>query len=135
MRPELYEPYRALHNHGVEVSQDREPPMNAGGKSETIPHHTLKNMIAFYGAKEYNYWTGVEVSVPEGDIDVLLWGLSDRLTWACEVETSPTEETIKDKQRKYVDQIPAIDDIKVFNVNEAPMDMVKAYEWIGGHFK
>jgi len=130
MRRALYEPYRALQNHGVNVHKERIPPMNAGGESETIKHHTLKNLIAFVGAREYGYMSDIEVEVPEGDVDCLLWGLPDRLTLACEVETSPTEETINSKKERYVDAIDPIDDIVVFNANEAPANMMEAVEYV-----
>jgi len=130
MRKELYEPYRALQNQGVNVHKERIPRMNAGGKSETVKHHTIKNLIAYAGARDYGYMSDIEVEVPQGDIDCLLWGLNDRLTLACEVETAPTEETKESKLERYVKQIGPIDDMRLINVNNVPTDMMEAADYV-----
>jgi hypothetical protein len=128
MDRKYYENYRALQNHGANVRKERIPPMNAGGDSETIPHYTLKCLMAFVGARDYGYMTDLEVEVPSGEIDCLLWGHQERLTYACEIETSPTEETKQEKLDKYVHAIPAIDDMVWINPANYSMDMVEATE-------
>jgi sporulation protein YlmC with PRC-barrel domain len=100
--------------------------MNAGGESETIPHYTLKSLMAFVAARDYGYMTDLEVNVPHGEIDCLLWGHPNRLTYACEIETSPTAEIKQEKLEKYVNAISAIDDMILINPSNISMDMVKA---------
>jgi len=130
MRNKLYEPYRALQNHGVEVSKTRTPAMNAGGKSETSKHFAGKCLVAFAAAQTHGYMTDFEVETGNGDeIDVLLWGLSDRMTYAVELETSPTEDVKAEKLDKYVKQIPAIDDMILLNVGTMPLEIPEAVEW------
>jgi hypothetical protein len=87
-------------------------------------------MVAFVGAREFDYMSDIEVTVPNGDVDCLLWGVSDRLTYAVEIETSPTEETIQSKIDRYVHEIPPIDDIVVLNANDAPLNMIESADWI-----
>lgn len=125
-----YEPYRCLQDHGVEVPKTRQPPMNAGGKSETTVHYVAKQLVAFVGAQNYGYMTAVEVETPNGQIDCLLWGHNERLTYAVEIESSPIEEVVSDKLDRYVHQIGPIDDMVLINANNIPMDMVEAKDHI-----
>jgi len=71
-----------------------------------------------------------EVEVPGGDIDILLWGVSDRLTYAVECETSPTEDVKEAKLNKYVHQIDAIDDMILINLNELPLELPYQVQFI-----
>lgn len=132
MKRQYYEHYRALQNHGVDVTKERIGlRFNAGGESETPKHVMAKSLTAYVASREYGYMTDSEVDTPNGEIDTLLWGLPDRLTLAVEAETSPTEGTIDSKKERYVDRINPIDDIVVLNLNEMPMDRVEIMDWVG----
>jgi len=78
-------------------------------------------------------WVIVGVSafvVPQGEIDVLLWGHESRLTYAVEVETGWTDTTLYDKTERYVHSVGPIDDIVPIEVTEMPINMIEATEWI-----
>jgi hypothetical protein len=55
-----------------------------------------------------------------------LWGHPERLTYAVEIEHSPTEEVKTDKLQRYVKSNSVIDDMLLINANEIPTDMHEA---------
>jgi len=132
MRREHYEPYRFLQDNGINVRKERMPPMNAGGESETPKHVVAKNLFAYVAARDYGYMTDIECETPNGEIDVLLWGLPDRLTYAVECETSPTQETKDDKFNRYVKQLDPVDDMVWVNLSNFPLELPEQIEFIQG---
>jgi len=132
MKADLYEPYRYLQDSGVDVSKERIGlRFNAAGASESSKHVVAKALVSYVASRDYGYMTDSEVETVNGDeIDVLLWGVSDRLTYAVELETSPTEEVKKSKLNKYVHQIDAIDDMILINLNELPLELPYQVQFI-----
>jgi len=59
----------------------------------------------------------------------LIWGNPDRLSYAVEIEHSPTQDTLDDKLDKYVKQT-AVDDMIPINANELPLDVNEMREHI-----
>jgi len=127
---DFYEEYRALQTHGWDVQKENQVRFNSG--SETNPHFVAKCLAARVGHSE-GYSVASEVVHPEnGEIDILLWNHPERLTYAVETETSPTDEVIADKLERYVHSNPVIDDLLLVNVNNLPVDRIEAEEWIRG---
>lgn len=118
--------YRQLKDSGVDLQKQNQIRFNSG--SETIPHLCCK-AIAAHIAHANGYRVSSEVEVPNGEIDLVIWGHDSRLSYAVEVETSPTQETIDSKVDRYVHQTP-IDDIIIIKPNNVPNDMVDATEFI-----
>lgn len=122
---------RELQTSGVKAEGKRQPPMNAAGASETTKHFVAKQLVAFVAAQDYGYMTGVEVpTCNDYDLDVLLWGLSDRLNYCVECETSPTQEVKERKKQQYVDNHDPVDDILFVNVSKMPLDVLEAKGYI-----
>lgn len=119
--------YRELQDNGVDVSKTNGIEFNAG--SETWRHVVTKAAVGYIG-RRYGYWVSSEVEVPQGEIDVLLWGLPDRNVWACEVETDVTEATKQDKLRRYVLEQEGIDDMILIDVDEMPETLSNAVEYV-----
>jgi len=127
---EFYEEYRALKNNGWNVQKENQVRFNSG--SESNPHYLAKCLAARVGHIE-GYSVASEVVHPDhGEIDVLLWNHPERLTYAVETETSPTDEIIADKLERYVHSNPVIDDLLLVNVSDLPVDRIAAEEWIRG---
>mgnify|MGYP007047131310 CR=1 FL=1 len=122
-----YQSYRELHNAHVEVAKSNQIEFNSG--SETIKHAVAKLLVGYIGHTN-GYWVSSEVDVPQGEIDVLLWGHESRLTYAVEVETGWTDTTLYDKTERYVHSVGPIDDIVPIEVTEMPINMIEATEWI-----
>ena len=134
MDSHAYEEYRALQDSGVKVGKKNVGVRyNAGGESETFVHSTAKNLVAHIALLNgYRVDSEVEVSKNRetiGEIDVLVWGHPERLSYAVELETSPEDGILKEKQAKYVDGT-AVDDIQLINISECPMHMIDAAEWL-----
>jgi len=124
MNKDNWQEYRELHNNGWNVNKTNQIRPNSG--SETVKHLVAKALVAHAGLQA-GYKVDSEVSHSHrGEIDILLYGLSQRLTLAVEVETSPTDETVQDKVDRYVNNTP-IDDLVLVNVTELPTDMLDAY--------
>lgn len=128
MNSRQWEAYRQLERAGVTLERPNSIRWNAGGESETIKHIVGKVLVGTVGLRN-DYRVNSEVEVEDGEIDVLLFGNPDRLTYAVELETSPTDETIRSKIERYVTPYP-IQDIQVLNLNDMPMDIVDAYAWV-----
>lgn len=131
MDKELYDAHRELSDSGLTVRKERMPPMNAGGKSETVKHIVGKTLVAYIAAAEHGYQSDLEVPTDQGkEIDCLLWGHPRRLTYAVELEHSPTEETKQKKLKQYVKAVPAVDDMLLINLNEMPVNMLDARAYL-----
>jgi len=127
MNKNNWKEYRELHNHGWDVTKTNQVEFNGG--SETVKHAISKMLVAHAGhTAGYRVSSEVEHS-HRGEIDVLLYGNPDRLTYAVECETSPTMDVVEDKIDRYVNGTP-IDDMVLINVSELPVDMLKAYEFV-----
>jgi len=122
LTPNQRSEYRELKDYSVEVETWNHTEHNSG--SETIPHAVAKHLVGVVGVRN-GYRVSSEVSVPEGDIDVCLWGHPDRLTYAVEVETGLTQDVKESKIDRYVKQTP-IDDIIFIEATSLSMDMVEA---------
>ena len=121
--------YRALKDSGASVQKHNQIRFNSG--SETAIHVVAKALVGQVGI-QHGYRVSSEVDVPEGEIDTLLWGHPKRLTYAVELEHSPTDETKKDKLNRYVRRVDAIDDMVLINLNKLPMDVLEMREQIKG---
>jgi hypothetical protein len=126
LTPNQRSEYRELKDYSVEVRTDNYTAHNSG--SETIPHGVAKHLVGMVGVRN-GYRVSSEVSVKGGDIDMVLWGHSDRLTYAVEVETGILPEVKESKIDRYVEQTP-IDDIQFVEVNDLPVDMIEAYAYV-----
>jgi hypothetical protein len=118
--------YRELKDHGVEVTRTNSIEFNSG--SETATHVTAKALVGHIGLSN-GYRVNSEVHVPQGDIDMVLWGHPERLSYAVELEHSPTRETVESKVDRYVDQT-CLDEIVVINLNDFPENYLEATEFI-----
>jgi len=133
MKRHAYEEYRALLDSGVKVNQDNiGVRYNAGGASESLIHSSTKNLVSHIGLMN-GYKCDSEVEVQKnkttvGEIDVLLWGHPERLSYAVEAETSPEEGVESDKVEKYVTGT-AIDDMMLLNLNDRPEKTLEAAHW------
>jgi len=126
LTPNQRSEYRELKDYSVEISKHNHTEHNSG--SETITHGVAKHLVGMVGVRN-GYRVSSEVEVKGGDIDMVLWGNPERLTYAVECETGLTEETKQSKIDRYVMQTP-IDDIVFVECNRLPMDMVECYEFI-----
>jgi hypothetical protein len=126
LTPKQLSEYRELKDHAVEVSDSNQIEFNSG--SETIPHVIGKALVGHI-ARHHGYRVSSEVVVPNGEIDIILWGNEDRLSYAVELETSPNEETKQDKLERYVKETP-LDDMILLNLNEMPINPLEAAKWI-----
>lgn len=119
--------YRDLKNAGVEVSDTNQIQFNAG--SETIPHFVGKALVG-YVAQLNGFRVSSEVETEHGEIDVLLYGNTDRLTYAVEVENNPRQEVVGSKLERYVHRHPPVDDLIMINAGEIPLDMIQAANYV-----
>lgn len=126
MNNKQLEAYRTLKDANVEVSKHNQIKFNGG--SETVKHLVCKSLAAYVGHAN-GYRVSSEVEVPQGEIDICLWGHPSRLSYAVEVETSPSKDTIESKLDRYVKATP-IDELVIINPGVVPLDMVQAAEFI-----
>lgn len=99
--------------------------------SETVRHSICKTLAGHYLHHEQDYSVSFEVVHDQrGEIDVLAWGLDDRISpLAVEVETSPTDDVVKSKLSRYVHGTP-IQECFVINVSEMPDAIRPAYDYV-----
>jgi len=128
LTPNQRSEYRELKDYSVEVDTVNSVEFNAGGTAETVPHIVAKTLAAKVLLTN-GYRVNSEVSVPEGDIDILAWGHPDRMSYAVEIETGVVPEVKESKRERYVDQTP-INDLLIVEANNLPMDMVECYAHI-----
>jgi len=108
--------YRELKDWSVEVSKTNCVEFNSG--SETAKHVIAKSLVGHIGLNN-GYRVSSEVQCLKGEIDVVLWGNTDRLSYAVECETSPTDDVVESKLQRYVKETP-LDDMVVVNVTQLP---------------
>lgn len=128
MKEHRVKEYRRLKDSGVNVTKGNKIKYNAGGSAETSKHICAKALVGLVALRNgYRVDSEVEVQTRnyQGEIDVLLWGNPDRMVWAVECESSPTQETINRKVDQYVSET-AVDDLQVINVTTLPQDMTDA---------
>ena len=118
--------YRNLKDSGVHVEKTHTIAPHRG--DETAVHYAAKTHVAKVG-KEHGYIANCECPVPEGDIDVCLWGCEGRLSYAVEIEHSPDSETVKSKLRRYVSDT-GIDELCLINANELPLNVIELEDTI-----
>ena len=124
MNKDTWQEFQTLKQHGWQPQRHNQVRFNGG--SETVKHSVAKMLVAHAGSQA-GYRVASEVThETRGDIDVLLYGHTDRLTLAVEVETSPTDDVIQDKVDRYIRDTP-IDDLALVNVSTLPTEMLDAY--------
>jgi len=117
--------YTELQKAGVDVRKCHDLRFNAG--EETFAHGVGKLAASFLGVRN-GYWVNGEVECDNGgEIDVLLWGHESRSTYAVEVESNWTDETMQKKLDKYVKPYP-IDDILPVEATELSANYMDALE-------
>ena len=126
MNDDIYHEYRRLHDAGIPVNKQSQIRFNSG--SETLKHKIAKTVVA-HVVQQHDYRVDSEVEIANaGVVDIVAWGLSDRLTYAIEVETSPTQGTLQDKANRYVRG--PIDDMLSINVTEMPTNYLEAQQYV-----
>jgi len=121
MKKGQWEEYRTLKQHGWELTRENSIQWNGGSETEK---HIHTKLAVGHVAKQAGYRIDSETTHEghRGEIDVLIYGHPTRLTYAVEIEHSPTQEVLDDKRARYVDGTP-IDDMLPVNANECPMDI------------
>lgn len=127
MNPNQLSEYRELKDWSVEVSKTNSIEFNSG--SETGTHVLAKAIVGHLGVSN-GYRVSSETQCPKGEIDMVLWGHPDRLSYAVELEHSPTKEIKQSKLERYVLGTP-LDELCLININNLPKDRHKALAWIG----
>jgi len=126
MNNDSIEEYRLLKNNGVEVQDKHVITPHRGDETEI--HYHAKCATALIG-KHNGYIANCECPVPRGEIDVLLYGNSKRLSYAVEVEHSPTTENRSVKLQKYVRETP-VDELIMINANNLSPDVLEMHRQI-----
>jgi hypothetical protein len=126
LSPNQMSEYRELKDHRVDVSKSHQIEFNSG--SETTHHICAKAIVGHIGRMN-GYQISSEVTVPNGEIDVVLWGHLERLSYAVELEHAPSKEIKQDKLSRYVQETP-LDDMVLINLNECPPHMIEAAAYI-----
>jgi len=116
-----------LQRQEVYVQNHSQVRLNSG--SETAKHVVAKALVAQI-ASEQSWRVSSEVSVPEGEIDILLHKTPQQRVWAIELETSPTQEVTQSKLNRYVKQNAGIDDIAIINISEMPIEIPHAKQYL-----
>ena len=116
-----------LKRHEVYVQNHNQIRLNSG--SETAKHVVAKALVAQI-ASEQSWRVSSEVSVPDGDIDILLHKTPQERVWAVELETSPTKEVKQSKLNRYVKQTTGIDDIVIINISQMPVEIPHAKRYL-----
>jgi len=116
-----------LQRQEVYVQNHSQVRLNSG--SETAKHVVAKALVAQI-ASEQSWRVSSEVSVPEGEIDILLHKTPQQRVWAIELETSLTQEVTQSKLNRYVKQNAGIDDIAIINISEMPIEIPHAKQYL-----
>lgn len=127
MNKDELELVNTLQRQNVYVQNHNQIRLNSG--SETAKHVIAKALVAHI-ASEQSWRVSSEVSVPDGDIDMVLHKTPQQRVWAVELETSPTKEVTQSKLNRYVKQNAGIDDIAVINISEMPIEIPHAKQFI-----
>jgi hypothetical protein len=122
---------KELQSDGWHVSQAQSIKSNDGFVTESMQHLVAK-LSAAMCLSEIGYRINTEVSHENGhaEIDLLAYGLSDRQTYAVEIETDPGKARMKEKRYKYLTE--HIDDMIVIDLNDMPENMIAAQSFIEG---
>ena len=126
MNKKQLEKYNDLRRSGIELQKHNQ--IRGNGGSETTRHLVCKS-LAFHAATQDGWRVSSEVSVGNGEIDLVLFKTREERTWAVEVETSPSREVRNDKLDRYVKQTD-IDDMVLINVSQMPTGIVEAYHFV-----
>jgi hypothetical protein len=119
---------RELQSAGWDVNQKDSVAFNSG--SETQRHAFCKLAVAWV-LKERGYRIDSEVTMDNGEVDILAYGREDGDIIAVECETSPTKEVVRDKIDRYVSGQP-VRECFVLTVNDMPNTIQEAVEWARG---
>lgn len=99
---------------------------------ETARHAVCKTLVGHYLKQELGYKVAFEVECEQGELDVLGYGLEDRLSpVGVEVETGLTSDVKSKKLDQYYRGEP-LQELYFIEVNDMPAEMMPAYEWVGG---
>jgi len=123
----LHNQLKELREHGWVVNQSDAIRFNSG--SETFTHFVGKACAAFVGDENGFRVASEVVHDNRGEVDILLYGLPERMIMAVEIETSPTEEVVQDKLERYIHNTP-IQEMFVINANDIPMNQLEAKEFV-----
>ena len=127
MNKKQLEQYNDLRREGVELQKHNQ--IRGNGGNETARHLVCKS-LAFHAATQAGWRVSSEVSVPQGEIDLVLFKDRETRVWAVEVETSPSADVRNDKLNRYVKQQDGIDDMVLINVTQMPENIVDAYHFV-----
>jgi hypothetical protein len=114
-----------LSAHGWDV----ETKIQSNAGSETVRHFVCKALVVYYLRQQGLRVTTEAAHGDRGTVDVLCHGPEDGAPYAVEVETSPKEETIREKHDKYIQNSP-LREMFVLNVSEMPENILDAYAWV-----
>jgi len=126
MNKRQYEQYttrKELQNAGWGVTKASR--YNSG--SETLAHSTTKQICAHYLTHICGYRVQFEVSMGNGDVDVLAYSEDDIVI--VEVETNYTSEDYTRKRKQYVDEQPPRE-MWMLDPIEAPENRHECFDWI-----
>ena len=127
MNKKQLEQYNDLRREGVELQKHNQ--IRGNGGSETARHLVAK-ALAFHAATQDGWRVSSEVSVGQGEVDLVLFKDRETRVWAVEVETSPSADVRNDKLNRYVKQQDGIDDMVLINVTQMPENIVDAYHFV-----
>jgi hypothetical protein len=120
---------KALQTDGWQVEKKQSIESNDGFVNEQEIHLLGKIFSAkFLASLGYRINSEVRHERGHAEIDILAYGLRERLTYAVEIETSPKEKVIESKQEKYLTE--HVDDMLVVDMSKMPMNMLDAQEYV-----
>jgi len=117
--------YRRLKDAGFDVNSTPTFAFNSG--SESI-EHALSKLVVAHLVQNHGWHADCEVSCTNGEIDVLAYS-PDRLNYALEIETNPSEQTVQDKLHRYVYENDVIDDVVIIDISDVP----DTFSWLEGY--
>jgi Holliday junction resolvase-like predicted endonuclease len=121
-----YEHRKALRGAGWDVQQEDMVAFNSG--SETLDHYRSKTLAAWVLKKE-GYRVASEVTKDGvGEIDVIAYGTEDPPI-AVECETDISDDVVRDKLERYVQNEP-YRDLFVVAVDHLPAERDAALEYV-----
>lgn len=119
--------YHNLQRVDVDAQKHNQVRLNSGSETET---HVVAKALVAQIATEQSWRVSSEVSVPQGDIDILLHKTPQERVWVVELETTPTKEVTQSKLNRYVKQNTGIDDIVVIDISKMPVEIPVAKEYL-----
>ncbi len=122
----IYKQFKRLNHQGWNIKHKGNH-VHFNGGSETTHHRVAKTVAASVCIDE-GYRVASEVECPEGEADILAYGLEDRYPIVIELENDLSERVAKQKRRQY--DVGDIREIYIIDLDNAPDDPDKLYEHI-----